>query len=118
MPWNIEYYQSGNGKYPVEEFINSLELKSQARIARTLDLLEEFGMELRMPYARYLEMHLWELRIRLGRNRYRIIYFLPSGKTFILLHGFSKKTDTVSRADIEIAKNRRDDYLSRRRKVI
>ena len=116
MLWSIEFYESGNSKYPVEEFINSLEVKSQARIARTLDLLEEFGIELGMPYARYLEKQLWELRARLGRNRYRIIYFLASGKTFILLHAFSKKTDTVSRDDLEIAKNRRDDYLSRRRK--
>jgi phage-related protein len=116
MPWTIEYYQTGNGKYPVEEFTDSLEKKSQARIARTLDLLEEFGIDLGMPYTKYLEKHLWELRIRLGRNRYRIIYFLATGKTFILLHGFSKKTDVVPRADLEIATNRRDDYLSRGRK--
>lgn len=115
MPWSIEYYRSGKGKYPVEEFIASLEAKSRARIARTLDLLEEFGIELAMPYARYLEKQLWELRVRHGRNRYRIIYFLPTGKTFILLHGFSKKTDIVPRADLEIAQNRRDDYLSRGR---
>ena len=110
-----EYYQSGNGKYPVEEFIDSLEKKSQARIARTLDLLEEFGIDLGMPYARYLEKQLWELRVRLGRNRYRIIYFLHTGKSFIMLHGFSKKTDIVPRAEIEIAEKRCDDYLSRRR---
>ncbi len=115
MRWRIEYYQSGNGKYPVEEFIDSLETKSQARIARTIDLLEEFGIGLGMPYARYLEKQLWELRVRLGRNRYRIIYFLATEKTFIFLHGFSKKTDIVPRADLEIAKNRRDDFLSRRR---
>ena len=115
MSWSIEYYQSGNGKYPVEEFIDSLEAKSQARIARTLDLLEEFGIELGMPYAKYLEKQFWEVRVRIGRNRYRIIYFLYTGKTFILLHGFSKKTDVVPRADINIAESRRDDYLSRRR---
>ena len=115
MLWNIEYYQSANGKYPVKEFIDALEVKSQARVGRTLDLLEEFGIKLGMPYARYLEKQLWELRVRLGRNRYRVIYFLPEGKTFILLHGFSKKTDAVSRADLELAQSRRDDYLARRR---
>ena len=118
MPWNIEYYQSGNGRHPVDEFIKSLEVKSQARIARTLDLLEEFGIDLGIPYTKYLEKQLWELRVRLGRNRYRIIYFLATGRTFILLHAFSKKTDTVSRTDLEIAKNRRDDYLSRRKNGI
>jgi phage-related protein len=115
MLWNVEFYESANGKFPVEEFIDSLEVKSQARIARTLDLLEEFGIELGMPYTKYIEKQLWELRIRLGRNQYRIIYFLHTEKTFILLHGFSKKTDAISRSDIEIAKNRRDDYFSRRR---
>ena len=115
MPWSIEYYKSRNGKYPVVEFIDSLEAKSRARIARTLDLLEEFGIELGMPYSRYLEKQLSELRVRHGRNHYRIIYFLFTGKTFILLHGFSKKTDAVPRADLQMAQNRRDDYLSRRR---
>jgi phage-related protein len=99
----------------VANFIDSLDTKSLARIARTLDLLEEFGIKLGMPYARYLEKRLWELRIRLGRNRYRIIYFLYTDKTFILLHGFSKETDAIPRADIKIAESRRDDYLSKRR---
>lgn len=98
----------------MEVFINSLDAKSKARIARTLDLLEEFGIDLGMPYARHLERQLWELRIRQARNRYRIIYFLAVGKVFVLLHGFTKKTGPVARADIDIAENRRKDYLIRR----
>jgi phage-related protein len=114
--WNIEYYQSEAGRSPVSEFIDSLEVTAKARVARTLDLLEEFGIELGMPYVRHLEKHLWELRIRQSRNRYSIIYFLADGQTFVLLHGFSKKTGPVPRPDIEIAKRRCDDYLMRRRK--
>jgi phage-related protein len=112
--WQIEYYKSAANRSPVEEFIDSLDNKSQARIARTFDLLEEFGIDLNMPYAKYLEKQLWELRVRHGKNRYRIIYFLYTGQIFILLHGFTKKTGVVPRADMEIAKRRRDDYLSRR----
>ncbi|MFC1983216.1 type II toxin-antitoxin system RelE/ParE family toxin [Chloroflexota bacterium] len=97
------------------EFIDSLEASAKARIARTLDLLEEFGVELGMPYAKHLEKQLWELRIRQARNRYRIIYFLASGQTFVLLHGLTKKTGPVPRSDLETAERRRDDYLSRRR---
>jgi hypothetical protein len=47
--WNIEYYQTANGKFPVEEFIDSLDVKSRARVARTLDLLEEFGINPPFP---------------------------------------------------------------------
>ena len=113
--WNVEHYQSEAGKVPVAEFIDSVDAKSRAKIARTLDLLEEFGVDLGMPYARHLEKQLWELRIRHARNRYRIIYFLATGETFVLLHGFTKKTGPVPRADIEVAERRRNDYLSRRR---
>jgi len=98
----------------VEEFIDSLDAKSKARVARTLDLLEEFGIQLGMPYARHIEKQLWELRIRQARNRYRIIYFIATARTFVLLHGFTKKTGAVTRADIETAARRRHDYLSRR----
>ena len=113
--WSIEYYESTTGKRPVEEFIDALDAKSRARISRTLDMLEEFGINLGMPYAKHLQKQLWELRIRHSKNRYRIIYFLHTGKTFVLLHGFAKKTGPVPRTDIETAEKRRDDYASRRR---
>ena len=113
--WSIEYYQSVAGRYPVKDFIDSLDARGNAGIARTLDLLEEFGTELGMPYARHIKKQLWELRIREGRNRYRIIYFLAAGQGFVLLHGFSKKTGPIPRSDIETAERRLNDYLSRRR---
>lgn len=112
--WNIKYYQSVAGNSPVQEYVDSLDAASRAKVARTFDLLEEFGIRLGMPYAKHLEKQLWELRIRQGRNRYRIIYFLATGQTFILLHGLTKKTGPVPRGDLEIAENRRDDYLSRK----
>ncbi|MDP2952564.1 MAG: type II toxin-antitoxin system RelE/ParE family toxin [Chloroflexota bacterium] len=111
--WSIEYYRSEAGRAPVREFIDSLDARAKARVAKTLDLLEEFGVELGMPYARHLEKHLWELRVREGKNRHRIIYFLAADQAFILLHGFTKKTGPVPRSDMGVAERRRDDYLSR-----
>jgi phage-related protein len=113
--WSVHYYELPSGRRPVEEFIDSLDAKSQARIARTLDLLEEFGPNLGMPYARHLEKQLWELRIRQAKNRYRIIYFLATAREVVLLHAFAKKTSAVSRRDIELAAERREEYLSGRR---
>jgi len=100
---------------PVAEFIESLDAKSRAKVARTLDLLEEFGTDLGMPYAKYLQKQLWELRVQHGRNRYRIIYLLTSGSSFVLLHAFTKKTEAVPRNHLDTADARRDDYLSRGR---
>ena len=114
--WEIEYYDTAKGKCPVEEFIDSLDAKSKAKVARTIDLLEQFGIHLGMPYAKHIEEELWELRTRVGTNRYRIIYFLFTAKTFVLLHGFTKKSGRIPQQDLRIARDRRDEFLSRRRR--
>ncbi|MBI2957623.1 MAG: type II toxin-antitoxin system RelE/ParE family toxin [Chloroflexi bacterium] len=52
--WQVEYYETSKGRRPVADFIESLDVKSRAKIARTVDLLEEFGTDLGMPYAKHL----------------------------------------------------------------
>jgi hypothetical protein len=46
MVWEIEYLETAKGRLPVQEFIDSLDTRSKAKIARTLDLLEQFGIKL------------------------------------------------------------------------
>ncbi len=82
-------------------------------MARTIDLLQEFGINLGMPYARHLEEDLWELRTRVAHNQYRVIYFLARGTAFVLLHGFAKKSERTPLRDLSTARDRRDDHLSR-----
>ena len=115
MVWHIEFYQTRAGRLPVAEYIESLDAKSRAKVARTLDLLEEFGTDQGTPYTKYLENQLRELRVQQDRNHYRIIYFLATGSIFVLLHGFTKKTRTTPRRHLETADSRRDDYLAQRR---
>ncbi|MDD5703212.1 MAG: type II toxin-antitoxin system RelE/ParE family toxin [Dehalococcoidales bacterium] len=113
--WGIEYYKAASGQIPVKEFIEALNVKERAKVARTIDLLEEFGINLGMPYAEHVEGELWELRARLSNNRYRIIYFLNTGQVFIMLHGFVKKTQKIPKSEIKIANKRLREYISRRR---
>ena len=115
--WGIEYYETTRQKCPVQEFIDSLDVRSQARVARTIDLLERFGIALGMPYAKHVEGELWELRTRSGTSQYRIIYFLFTGKVFVLLHGFAKKSGRIPERHLRTARERRDDFLSRRRQA-
>jgi phage-related protein len=115
--WEVEYYQTAGIRCPVKDFIDSLDVKAQAKVARTIDLLEEFGTDLGMPYAEHIEGKLWMLRVRLASNRFRIIYFLHLNRHLILLHGFAKKTEKISAKDLEIATKRLNDHLSRGRKL-
>jgi len=101
---------------PVQEFIDSLDTRSKAKIARTLDLLEEFGIKLGMPYAKHVEGDLRELRIRAGSSQYRIIYFLYTRGVFILLHGFTKKSGPIPQQDLRAARERRAEFLTIRRR--
>ena len=113
--WEIEYYETDKVRCQIREFIDALDNKSRAKVARTIDLLEQFGINLGMPYAKHVEEELWELRTRVGTNQYRIIYFLFTGRVFILLHGFLKKSSRIAERDLKIARDRRDEFLSRGR---
>lgn len=48
----IEFYDTEDGSTPVQEFLDSLEPKMKAKVFRTIDLLEQNGPALRLPYSR------------------------------------------------------------------
>lgn len=120
MEWTVEFYRNEDGTCPVEEFMDSLPPKMQAKAMRQIDLLEQFGINLKEPYAKPIKGEkfkgLWELRIKFASDITRVFYFLPTRNTFILLHGFIKKTTKTPKSELETAKNRMEDYLRRRTK--
>jgi phage-related protein len=58
---------------------------------------------------------LFEIRIKDKSNIHRILYFTYTGRRFVLLHGFTKKTEKTPVREIEIAVKRMEEYISRRR---
>lgn len=111
MPkWNIVYYKSQAQSSPVYDFIESLDVRTQAKVANSLDLLAEFGVLLGSPHVKKVSgTPLWELRI-LGTNNLRILYIATIGKSFLLLHGFLKKKQKTDKREITIALQRLKDY--------
>lgn len=92
----------------------------QAKIYRTIDLLEQFGNDLHFPYTEKIKgekyKDLWELRIQQSNYIFRIFYFVYLTNKCILLHGFIKKTNKTPTKELDIALNRLNDFLSRRKK--
>ncbi|MBF8250120.1 MAG: hypothetical protein HW400_721 [Candidatus Levybacteria bacterium] len=112
--WSVKVYESCSGDKPVEVFIKSLEEKARLKVSRTLDLLEEFGLEGAYPHVKKLTgTPIWELRI-LGADSIRIFYITITGRIFLLLHGFKKKTQKTPSKEIAIATRRLNDYQSRK----
>lgn len=112
--WKVIFYTKNNFESPVEDFIENLPEKQGAKILREIDLLEKVGINSVFPQTSKIEggeyKNLWELRINFSSNSFRIIYFLHIKNTFVLLHGFKKKTNKTPKKELEIAKARMIEY--------
>lgn len=104
--WSVDYYKQVNGRCPVEEWLDSVPLDARADIFRIFDLMEEHGLNVGMPYIRPIEGKIYEVRAKEKDGIYRVLYFAHTGKRFVMLHGFMKKTQKTPRKEIEIAKER------------
>ena len=111
--FEIDYYKESNGNVPVEEFIDSLDMKMRAKVFGRLELLEEYGSQLGMPFSKHLDDGIFELRTAQGKNITRILYFFVVGQRIILTHGFVKKTQKTPAREIERAKKIRKDWRHR-----
>lgn len=114
--WTVENYVKENGVEPVELFLDSLPIKDEAKVLRTIQLLEEFGIELQKPHFNYMGNGLYELRAKVSTNIHRVLYFHYKERRFILLHGFTKKTQKTPKKELTTAGKYMKDYLDQARK--
>ena len=112
-PWRVVYYETWLGKCPVETFLDGLDRRARVKVLAAIDLLEEEGPALRRPYADYLRDGVYELRVRMGRVRYRVFYFFCLGTDIVLSHGIVKESKRVPEEAIERALRCREDWLGR-----
>lgn len=111
--WRIVYFETPSGGLPVYDFIESLNLDTQSKVSNTLDLVSEYGIRLGAPHIKKVTgTDLWELRI-LGKDSIRIFYVTVTGKTFLLLHGFIKKSQKAPKKELKVALSRLKDYKTR-----
>ena len=111
--FELEFYETYDGRVPVEEFLDSLDNKMSAKLVGMLELLEEKGQSLREPYSAPLGDGIFELRCKFGSNITRVLYFFYYGKRIIATNGFVKKTQKTPISEIKLAKTRRLDWIKR-----
>lgn len=90
---------------PATEFIISQNEKMQAKIQRTISLLEEFGPSLHEPHSKKIKGQdkLFELRVKVATNICRLFYFPYNGKMYVATSGFVKKEDKTNPREIDKA---------------
>ena len=87
--------------------------QTRAKVVKLIDLLSEQGVLLKGPYTRQIRGKIRELRVKDHLGHIRVLYFTFTGRRFVLLHGFLKKTDKTPEREIELAERRMTDFLER-----
>ena len=79
--FKVEFYETSDGKCPFLNFLSILDVKLRAKVFRDLGLLQKNGNDLGMPFSKFLDDGIFELRTKLGSNNVRVLYFFIYGKT-------------------------------------
>ncbi len=111
--FRIEFYTKENGVKPAKEFLLNVDKKMRVKLFGILELLEEYGIQVREPYSKHLEDGIFEIRGKTGNDISRVLYFFYFGRRIVLTNGFVKKTQKTPRQEIELAKKYRKDFLER-----
>lgn len=105
----VRFYMSAAGREPVREWLLGLERDARRVIGEDIKTAQ-YGWPLGMPLIRKLEPGLWEVRSRLKNGIARVV-FTVEGPEMVLLHGFIKKSQKASEADLKTARARLADLL-------
>ena len=70
--FQIEFYEKEDGDIPVENFLNSLDVKMRNKILMILNVLQEKGNQLREPYSKHLDDGIFEIRGKIGNDISRV----------------------------------------------
>lgn len=91
--FSLEFYTTTSGDSPSKDFIRSMSAKGKAKFLQISGLLEEIGPDVRMPYSRHLEDGIFEIRVIVGNDSSRILYFFH-GRPEDYLHERFHEEDT------------------------
>ena len=94
-----------------ERFFIKQSKKVKAKIIWTIELIEELE---RVPetYLKHIEstQGLYEIRVKQGRDIFRIFCFFDEGQLIIVTSGFQKKTQKTPKKEIDRALKIMEEY--------
>jgi len=108
----ILFYKLPSGKSPVETFLDSLSVKEAQKVTWVLMLIEE-QEQVSTKYYKQLSNTdgIVEVRVQIAKNHFRLLGFEHKGSLVVLTNGFRKKDQKVPKPEIDLAQQRRKEYL-------
>lgn len=116
MKRKVDFYRTAQKKCPVQDFLDSLKGKVAQKVTWTIMLLENFD---KIPQQYFKKLSgsdgIWECRIRINTNIYRIFCFFAGNSVIVLTHGIVKKTQKIPIKEIKKEEKYKNDYLQMKR---
>jgi len=108
---NSKYRTIITYKYYFEDFLNKQRQKVREKIIWTFLLIEEV-QQVPETYLKHIEGTdgLYEIRIQLASDIFRIFCFFDEGKLVVLANGFQKKTKKTTKQEIIKALKIKEEY--------
>jgi phage-related protein len=103
----VVFYRETNRTVPLLTWLDGLPEKARLACIARIELLAQFGHQLRRPHAENLGEGIWELRAKVEGVNYRLLYFFHGQQVVVLTHGITKQRATVPPIEIERAKQLR-----------
>ena len=91
------------------DFYYPLEPKLKDKVDYVLQIVISV-QRIPVKFFKHLEHGIYEIRIELKGDIYRVFSFFDDNKLVVLLHGIQKKSQKTPRKEIERAKRLRRDY--------
>ncbi len=110
--YKLFFYKSASGTEIVTDFIDSMSNKNILKIKSEIRLLEEYGFSL-LSTSKIKKLsgyaNLYELRIK-TTIQIRLFFAFVAPLSFLILHGFIKKTNKTPQQEIKTAVNRLKEF--------
>ena len=115
MQFSIEFYEAENGTSPVQRFLDEMKSNDPNDFAAVLAGLVKLRNRQyhREPLSKSIGEGLFELR-HVGKLNTRLICFFCRERQIVLVHGIRNKGQSISRRDLDTARERMRDWLERK----
>jgi phage-related protein len=103
-------------KHYFKDFYKTLDKKSKRKVDWTIKLIEHQQF---VPIEYFKKLtdtdDIWEIRVKLGSNIFRIFCFFDEENLIILENGFQKKKQKTPKSEIEKAERIKKEYFNEKK---
>jgi phage-related protein len=110
----VQFYKTADGKKPVAEWLNTLDDERAQSVAMGVRFFEEYpNPVVPKKFFEKITEHIWEIKVHHGKEQFRLLSFIENDAIIIAVHGIAKKSMDLKKQDLQLAEERRKNYIQR-----